>query len=197
MKSLRHTSLSLLLVATTGLISCSKESTNPATSPEANAQASTQSQNQHYRPTATFQEIMDSVVDFSADYLWQSFRTVSDEKGTHEYQPRTDAEWHEVRRRAVLLAESANLIAIPGRKVAHGDRTAETNDPLDVAAIQKRLDADHEQLVSFGDALRDISLQMVAAADKKDIDGMMRLGGTLDEVCEACHVKFWYPETKY
>ncbi len=183
--------LPTLLILTTGLISCSQPP-EPPTKPAEQSSAT-----QAYKPSSTFQEVMDSVVDASADFLWQSFKTVNDAKGTHEFLPRTDEEWHEVRRRAITLVESANLMAIPGRKVAHGDKTLETGDPLDVAHIQNRLDTDHEKLVGFADALRDISLQIVAAADKKDVDAMMQLGGTLDEVCEACHVKFWYPESGY
>jgi cytochrome c556 len=149
-----------------------------------------------YQPTATFQEVMDSVVDPSGDFIWNSVSTVMDVKGVHENQPRTDKEWHEVRRRAILLAESANLLAVPGRRVARGEKTAEAGDALDVKAIQRRLDRQHAQLVGFASALRDISLQLVAATDRKDVAAITDLGGTLDEVCESCHKVFWYPDQK-
>ena len=148
-----------------------------------------------YKPTATFQEIMDSVVDFSSDYIWQAVSATSDAKGVHENQPRTPAEWHEFRRRAILLVEAANLISVPGRRVAVGDKTAESGDPLEVAQIQQRLDTRHEELVGFANGLRDISVKLVAAADSKDVAAITDLGGTLDEVCEACHKAFWYPDT--
>jgi hypothetical protein len=147
-----------------------------------------------YKPTATFQEIMDSVVDFSSDYIWKAVSTTVDKKGVHEMQPRTDEEWHEFRRRAVLLVEAANLIAVPGRKVAHGDKAVEDGQPLEVAKIQERLDAHHDQLVGFADALREVSVKLVEAADKKDVAVITDLGGTLDEVCESCHKVFWYPD---
>lgn len=147
-----------------------------------------------YKPTATFQEIMDSVVDSSADYLWQAVSSTADEKGIHDNQPRTDAEWHEFRRRAIMLVEAANLISVPGRRVAVGDKTIESGDPLNVQQIQQRLDTRHDELVGFAGGLRDISLKLVAAADKRDVAAITDLGGTLDEVCEACHTVFWYPE---
>ena len=149
-----------------------------------------------YEPTATFQEIMDSVVDPSGDFIWNSVSTVMDIKGIHENQPRTDQEWHEVRRRAILLAESANLLAVPGRRVASGEKTAEAGDALDVKPIQQRLDTRHAELVGFASALRGISMQLVAAADRKDVAAIADLGGTLDEVCESCHKVFWYPDQK-
>jgi hypothetical protein len=139
---------------------------------------------------------MDSVVDPSADYIWKSVRTIVDAKGIHDYQPRTEADWHEVRRRAILLAEVANLLDVPGRRVAHGDRTYEDHQQLNVAEIQKRIDSNHAALVGFAAALRDTGLKLVAAADKKDVGAITQLGSTLDSVCEACHLVFWYPEDK-
>lgn len=137
---------------------------------------------------------MDSVVDFSSDYIWHAVSTHLDKTGIHEMQPHTDEEWHEFRRRAVLLLESANLISVPGRKVANGDKTVEDQQPLDVTMIQQRLDTGHEQLVGFASALREVSLKLVEAADKRDAAAITDLGGTLDDVCEACHTVFWYPD---
>jgi hypothetical protein len=146
-----------------------------------------------YQPAATFQEIMDSVVDPSSDYIWSAVSSSIDTKGLHEKKPRTAAQWHEFRRRAIALAEAANLIAVPGRRAARGDRTAESNEPLPVAEIQERLDRQHDQLVGFAAALRDVSMKLVDAADRQDVAAVTHLGGTLDDVCEACHLVFWYP----
>lgn len=147
-----------------------------------------------YQATATFQEVMDAAVDAPADYIWNAVSTISDETGVHENQPRTDEEWHEFRRRAVLLAESANLMSVPGRRVATGDKTLEAQEALPVAEIQQRLDSNHDALVGFAGALREVSLKLVAAADKRDVAAITDLGGTLDQVCESCHMVFWYPE---
>src|SRR5262245_17105453 len=59
-----------------------------------------------FRTTATIKDIMDSVVDPSADYLWDSVATIVTRKGTEERRPRTDMEWKEVRRRAIALIEA-------------------------------------------------------------------------------------------
>jgi hypothetical protein len=147
-----------------------------------------------YQASATFQEIMDSEVDFSSDYIWKAVATIVDAKGVHEFQPHTDAEWHEFRRRAVILMEAANLIDVPGRRIANGDKTVEEGQPLPTAEIQKRYDTQHDQLVGFAGALRDVSAKLVAAADRKDVSAVTELGGTLDEVCEDCHKVFWYPD---
>src|ERR1051326_3527755 len=59
-----------------------------------------------FRNTATIKDIMDSIVDPSADYLWDSVATIVTRKGTEERRPRTPDDWKEVRRRAIALAEA-------------------------------------------------------------------------------------------
>jgi hypothetical protein len=93
-----------------------------------------------------------------------------------------------------VLVEAANLIAVPGRKVAKTDRMVEGGTPLEVEAIQTRLVSSHETLVALAGGLRGIGQQLVEAADRHDVEAITQLGGTLDEVCESCHRVFWYPD---
>src|SRR5438093_13128239 len=81
-------------------------------SPQSQAPAQSQAE---YRTTATIKDIMDSMVDPGADYIWDSVETVVSAKGIEEKQPRTDEEWKEVRRRAIMLLEATNALQIPGR----------------------------------------------------------------------------------
>ena len=50
--------------------------------------------------TATIKDLMDSEVDPSADYLWESVATTVTRAGIDERQPRTDEDWKMVRRSA-------------------------------------------------------------------------------------------------
>ena len=147
-----------------------------------------------YAPSSTFQEVMDSVVDPAADYVWESVSYHADLKGVTDRRPRTDADWHALRQHAVVLVEAANLISVPGRKVANSNRMVEGGGPLETEAIQKRLDTQHAALVGFAGNLRGIGAQLIAAADRHDVEAITELGGTLDEVCESCHRAFWYPD---
>ena len=45
-----------------------------------------------YRTTATIKDIMDSMVDPNADFLWESVATIVTTAGTEERAPRTDEE---------------------------------------------------------------------------------------------------------
>jgi cytochrome c556 len=38
--------------------------------------------------------------------------------------------------------------------------------------------------------------QIGAAARVKDAAKLFEVSGALDQVCETCHMKFWYPEQK-
>lgn len=148
--------------------------------------------------TATFQELMDAEMDATSEKIWNAVSVVTDESGTHQKTPSTPAEWQELRRQAIRLAETTNLLMIPGRPVAGPNvkTTVKSTEPLDVAAIQKRLAANPSALAAFSQSTRTVALQLMAAIDRRDLQKLSDLGGSLDEVCEACHKTFWYPDQK-
>src|SRR5262245_56786553 len=147
-----------------------------------------------FRTTATIKDIMDSVVDPSADYLWESVATIVTRKGTEERRPRTDMEWKEVRRRAIALIEATNLLIMDGRKVARpGEKSENPGIELGPEDIQGLIDADHACLVKFAHGLHDAWMKALAAIDKKDPDALSDSGEAIDEACEQCHLKYWYP----
>ena len=71
-----------------------------------------------YRPTTTIRDLMDGLVDPSADTIWNSVSTTITKKGKEEKAPHTDEEWGNVRHSAIALLEASNLLQIPGRHVA-------------------------------------------------------------------------------
>jgi hypothetical protein len=147
-----------------------------------------------YVPSATIQELMDAFVDPAADVLWNAVSTTSDADGTREVQPTTPEEWLDLRRAAIVIVESANLLAVPGRRVASGSKTMD-GEAIDVPAIQQRVTAQHDDMVRFAAALRDIGGKLIVVAEKQDVEALTDLGGVLDTVCEGCHRVFWYPES--
>jgi len=148
--------------------------------------------------TATFQELMDAEMDPTSEKIWNAVSIVNDDSGTHQKVPSTPAEWQELRRQAIRLAETSNLLMIAGRHVAGPNvkTTVKSKEPLDVAAIEKRLAANPAAHASFAQTARTVALQLVDAIDRRDIQKVSDLGGSLDEVCEACHKIFWYPDQK-
>ena len=152
-----------------------------------------------YRATSTVRDIMQSVVAPSAQGLWDSVGTISDARGTFNLEPKTDADWAAVRRHAVALVESTNLLVIPGRHVAHAAAEtlkADDADPgseLPPAEIEKRVSASWPAWVAMAHALHDSATSMLDAIDKKDVASLESRGSDLDAVCETCHLAFWYP----
>jgi hypothetical protein len=149
-----------------------------------------------FKVTATIQDLMQSEVDPPADYLWASVSTTVTAKGTEEHQPRTDEEWLQVRHQAIILMEAGNLLAMPGRRVAAPGKKLEDEGIqgiLTADQAQAKIDANHEAFVGFAQALHDVGEQMLTAIDARNIQGMIDAGERIDEVCEACHSTFWYP----
>jgi len=147
-------------------------------------------------PTASVQDIMVSEVDPSADFLWESVGTIVTADGVDQREPRTDEEWQRVRVEAVVLTEAANLLMMDGRRVAEEGKKLEDEGVegiLTAAESQKAIDDARPAFLAFARALHDVGAETLAAIDARDVQRMMDAGEQMDEVCESCHLQFWYP----
>jgi hypothetical protein len=152
-----------------------------------------------FKLVAGITDIMRYEVDPSADALWDSVGTYVDKKGTENRQPHTAEQWNEMRGRAIVLAEAANLLMMDGRQVATAGHEVEdsgTKGNFTAAQAQAAIDRDRAVFVGFAQALGDVAAQMVKATDDKNAAALLDTGAALDEVCENCHLKFWYPGQK-
>jgi hypothetical protein len=148
------------------------------------------------KPIAGIQDVMAGMIDPAADFLWASVSTTVERGKTVEKQPRTDEEWAEVRRQAIVLAEGANLIMMDGRHVVkEGVHLEDHGTPGNLTAEQSEqaIAADRATYIAFAQALRDVGASMLTAADARNPQGIIDAGDTMDQVCEGCHLKFWYP----
>jgi hypothetical protein len=186
----KHLKLVALVALTSAwvLAGCEKKTESVAVAPAPAASPE--------KPVASILDLMAGQVDPSADFLWESVATVSTPKGMIEHQPRTDEEWLAVRMKALQLAEAANLLMMPGRRLAHpgqhlDDEGAQGN--LTGEQAQVAIDSNRDTFLAYAVALRDTAERTIAAIDKKDVDAFLEVGGQIDEACEQCHLKFWYP----
>ena len=145
------------------------------------------------RPIASIQELMQAEVDTSADGVWNAVGTVTTKAGTEEHQPRTPEEWIAARNAAITLVEASNLLVIDARRVGAKEFPAGANGALDSVHIQELIEARRPAFNAFAAALREAGLRAIAAIDAKDPAALVRAGGEIDEVCEGCHLAFWYP----
>ena len=147
-----------------------------------------------YRVTSTIKDIMDSMVDPSADFLWESVATIVSAAGTEERRPRTDEDWANVRRRAVTLIEATNVLQMPGRHVAKpGEKSENPEVELGPEEIEKLINQDRKAFINFAHALHDAGMTALAAIDAKNAEGLLDSGEKIDTACENCHLKYWYP----
>jgi len=82
--------------------------------------------------------------------------------------------WLAVENAALALAESANLLAMPGRKCANGLLVPTSNPDW-----QK-----------FTQQLRDAGLKSYKAAQTKNQDNMIEASDAVNEACANCHKKW-------
>jgi len=158
------------------------------------AQPPAQSQGD-YRINATLKDIMDSMVDPGSDFIWESVATTVSERGVEEKAPKTADEWKDVRRHGIMLYEAANLLLMPGRKVAEeGVKSENPNIELEPHQIEALINADRKAFTDFAHALQDTVIPVLKAVDAKNPEDLLNAGDAIDKACENCHLKYWYPE---
>jgi hypothetical protein len=147
-----------------------------------------------FRLTATIKDIMDSIVDPGADFVWDSVATTVDATGVHEKAPKTDEEWKEVRRSTIRLLEGSNLLQMPGRKVAKPHEKSENPGiELEPEEVEKLIDGDRAAFYKLANGLHESVLPVLKAIDAKDKEALLDAGDAIDQACENCHLKYWYP----
>ena len=150
-----------------------------------------------YAPTATVKDLMQSIVDPSADVVWLSVTTVQNDKGTVETRPVSDEEWTKVRHGAIALAEAANLLMVPDRHVAQPHEKSETPGvELEPAEMEALINKDRGAWNERARGLREASVAALNAIDAHDADRVFEVGEQIERACEHCHSQYWYPNEK-
>ena len=120
-----------------------------------------------FKPVASVKQLMEATIDPAADVLWESVGTVVTLKGVEEIAPKNDEEWATVRNSALTLAEAGNLLMI-------GDRARDKGD-----------------WIKMSQALVDVGVVALKAAEAKNPEALFEAGGQVYEVCRSCHIKYW------
>ena len=153
-----------------------------------------------YALIGTVHDIMEGIVDPSSDVLFDAVATDITAAGVNEKRPQTDEEWQKVESNALMLAEAANLLKMPGRKAANpGDKTkSEGPDAPELTPeeIQAKIDGDRAKWLKYASNLQEQARKTLVAAKKKDAGEVFALGEDIDMACEDCHLEYWYPNDK-
>ena len=178
-----HAAGAVLLAAASLLAGCS--GTAPQEPPPADSP---------YRPVASIREVMNSVIDPSADVVWNAVKTVIDHGRPTDHAPATDQDWAEVRRHALIVSEGANLLMMPTRPVAPpGAPSLAPGIELAPDEVRSLIDKNPAAWNLFAQALQDALTPALAAIDAKDSQALFAAGEQIDTTCENCHQVFWYP----
>ncbi len=118
-----------------------------------------------FAPTGSVLEFMNWHLEPVADVLWDSAGYIVTEAGEVDLQPTTQEGWDSVRNAATVVAESGNLLMMPGY--------AQDSDWMEYA----------KGLTTAGIKARD-------AAEAKDADALFQAGAQLYSVCLACHNRY-------
>lgn len=103
--------------------------------------------------TASMSELMTRIIQPTSDAVFYVSR----------FPPEDEAAWRDMENSTLMLAESANLLLVPGYAQAS------------------------EQWLRDTLLMRDAAVAAWEAAQARDMDALMDLNGALYESCESCH----------
>ena len=144
--------------------------------------------------TMTIKDIMDSRVDPSGDFLFESVEDIADKRGITHKAPHTAKQWAAVRHHLQGLMDAPALLTTPGRKAANHEERSRTpaveNQP---EQVQLLLDSQHADFVVRAGRLRDAAAVGMKAAEARDAKALFVAISGIDKACESCHLHYWYP----
>lgn len=115
------------------------------------------------QPIATLEQIMETTIEPVSDRV---FDAAVWENGVQVGGPNTNEDWKLVQANAMMLAETSNLLLMPGRAKDEGSWVVRTQ------------------------AMKDAALEAAKAAEAKDTDAIFVAGGHIFQACTACHLQY-------
>jgi hypothetical protein len=127
-----------------------------------------------YKPTTEMVNLMNWIMDPAADVIWGNSGWEMTELGEQELFPQTDEEWQKLVHASAMIAESGNLLMMPGR--------------------ENGADGRGEDWIAYSQAIVDTGNKLLEASQAQDKQAIFDIGGDLYRVCVACHQRYAYPD---
>lgn len=149
---------------------------------------------------ADVHDLMKNVIALQTQVIWDIGNEAQDDQGNPDASKLTGADWNKiidaagkVRQASQTLARADHVIAAaPGVKIE-----GEGNEGVAGAKqVQAAIDKSPAEFRTLSQALATSMDQIVVAAKAKNAAKVFEVSGILDQVCEDCHTKFWYPAQK-
>ena len=140
------------------------------------------------KPVVSVKELMKYMIDPVADDIFNAVGTRVTKAGVVDVEPRTDADWDKVRTGAISLAEGAYLLKVRRPFAPAGDENNSAGPnavELSPAQITAKVERDPVEWNARIEALRNVALEALDVAKRKDAGELWDVGENLDKACEA------------
>ena len=150
-------------------------------------------------PKPTLHEVMVGTIDPIADVIWETSSKSYGLDGNAQSGILSPAEWDKIAKAgrdlhdgATVIADNPDIVVVkPGVKILDEGTVPEA---VTAAQVEQYVDRDRPGLGQHARDLSVIALNIEAAAKARDAARTVKLSEDLDEVCESCHKRFWYPD---
>lgn len=119
-----------------------------------------------FKPIADVKQLMNAVIDPSADELWDATGWIITAAGEEQRKPQNDEEWLAVMNHAITLTESGNLLMMVPRAKDGGEWMKRSQELIDAGTKAWR------------------------AAESKDVQKLFDTGGEVYVACLNCHENY-------
>jgi len=147
---------------------------------------------------ANLQLTMLTKVNPNALALWDATNKAQDDNGELDAKKLNAASWARILDMGKAIEEGGKLLATSNGVMAAspGAKLQDESNPgaAKAADVQRYLNAKPAEFRKHALALQKTGAGIVEAAGKRDGKKLSELSNSLDEVCENCHVVFWYPQ---
>ena len=128
--------------------------------------------------------------------LWDVGNAAMGEDGDIDPALMSDESWDRVAQAASALEAASNRMAEAQaiRAALPGHEQDEEPGTYSMADIQGYIDADPQLFQEMSRAMAHHSAKIRTAANARQAAETSLLVGELDQVCESCHTRYWYPE---
>jgi cytochrome c556 len=148
------------------------------------------------KPVVSVKELMKYMIDPVADNIFNAVGSRVTREGVVDIEPKSEEDWDKIRVGAISLAEAADLLKIrrpftpPGQD---NDVAGPNAVELSAAQITAKVERDPVEWNGRIQAMRNVALEALDVAKRKDVGELWDVGENLDKACEACHRSYWYP----
>jgi hypothetical protein len=149
-------------------------------------------------PAPTIHAAMKDVIAPQAQALWDVGNEAMDDNGNPDAKRLSAAQWAQLATAGQKVKDMSLALAMVDRPVvvAPGATIQGEGDPNSSSAkqVQGFVDANPAGFAEQARKLAAVADDFVVAAKARDAAKLGLASGNLDQVCEDCHMQYWYPQ---